>query len=237
MTFGQRVDACAQTPTQLNRRRLSPAPARGHPARHWLLIALWTVSLAAPALATGARAEPIGACAWSKISPATKIRVLDAYHAGLNEVASALHEMSADLPPYFAECSSSDLSASDMASMIATQAIKYAAATDLVPLKIRQTDLDRAWQLASQGARDCATAASAIEFGMEPPPCAGPQASFSFMQQLNIPPTAAPLLVHQVLAYMAAKGQEYWEDNRSDSASTLASAASAHQGLDHSAGH
>ena len=178
-----------------------PAPA---PSAVWLSVARFSAikgsMTSARALLTGltcalavggaARAEPLGACIWSKLSPADHAKVLDAYGQSMAGGAQALDRLGGKLKAGAAACARrGDLPKDWIPTIAESEAVQtYAAAA----LRIDRARLDAAWAAAPANVAACIRASGRLAFYPNGAGCVDPAASAWLLTRVGLAPNRPP---------------------------------------------
>ena len=173
-----------------------------------------TVALAFCLVAAGAaRAETLGACAWSHVQPADKQAFLTAYRTGMDAGVQTLQAEDARLHAAVVECTHrDDVPGLWAQALVGSQALQAGAADLLLSGRAISRDaLDVAWRGAPEPARQCTLANAAKLFDVEQG-CKDPSAPNAFLTELKLSPAADRALTTQALYYFNAKAQSIWAE-------------------------
>lgn len=172
------------------------------------------IGLAAAALSGGAaRAEPLGACIWSKLSPAEHARLLAAYGEDMGAGASALEKLSAKLKAQAALCAHRrDIPPDWVQTVAGAEAVQaYEASALLAARRLDRPRLDAAWAAAPPTVSACVRATARVAYFPNGLGCVDPAASAWLLKQLGLAPNQQPA-ARQALYYFNAKAIGEWGD-------------------------
>jgi hypothetical protein len=170
--------------------------------------------MAAAALGGAARAEPLGACIWSKLSPADHARVLAAYETDMGAGAEALDKLGGKLKAKAALCAKrSDIPPSWVQTLTGSEAVQtYAAAALLASRRLDRSKLDAAWAAAPTEVAACVRANGRLAFFSNGMGCANPAAPAWLLKRLGLDQSQQPA-ARQALYYFNAKVIGEWGDS------------------------
>ena len=167
---------------------------------------------ATAALAGAARAEPLGACIWSKLSPAEQTRVLSAYEKDMSSGAAALERLDRKLQATAAACAKrSDISADWVQTIAGSEAVQTYVAEALAVRRLDRPKLDAAWAAAPADVAACVRANGRLAFFSNGLGCGNPAASAWLLKRLGLDPNQQPA-ARQALYYFNAKAIGEWGD-------------------------
>jgi hypothetical protein len=168
---------------------------------------------AAAALSGAARAEPLSACIWSKLSPAEHARVLAAYQKDMGAGASALEKLGGPLKAKAALCAKrSDIPPDWIQTITGSEAVQtYAADALLAAKKLERAKLDAAWAAAPADVAACVRANGRLAFFSNGIGCSNPAASAWLLNRLGLDQSQQPA-ARQALYYFNAKAIGEWGD-------------------------
>ena len=171
------------------------------------------LAISAVALATGAKAEMVGACAWHAAPTADHELFLNQYRSGMQSGMAALRSMDGQIRASVAKCAQrEDVPRTWAAIAVASQAIQEGAAQRLsTGWNIQRVNLDAAWENAPGDARQCVRANAAKIFGLMNEACPNPKAPLWFLSSLGISGQNAEA-AGQALIYVNAKAQSEWAE-------------------------
>ncbi len=170
--------------------------------------------LAFSAFAATANAESIGSCAWAMVPIDDRQQFLTGYKESMNGGMAVLSSKDVELRGFVTACSKrDDVPRSWQQAVIASQAIQYGAAADLMSARdIPRAQLDAAWQAAPDAARQCFRANAAKVFGIKDQTCPDPKAPGWFLQSLKMSLQTETPEANQALYYFNAKAQSEWAE-------------------------
>jgi hypothetical protein len=168
---------------------------------------------AALALGGAARAEPLGACIWSKLSPAEHTRVVAAYQQDMGAGAAALEKLKGPLRTKAALCAKrGDIPPDWVQTITGSEAVQaYAAAALLAARRLDRPKLDAAWAAAPADVAACVRANGRLAFFSNGIGCANPAASAWLLKRLGLGAAQQPT-ARQALYYFNAKAIGEWGD-------------------------
>jgi hypothetical protein len=168
--------------------------------------------VAAVALGGAARAEPLGACIWSKLSPAEQTRVLAAYGRDMGAGAAALEKLDRKLQARAALCARRrDIPPDWVQTITGSEAVQTYAAEMLAANRLDRQKLDAAWAAAPAEVAACVRANGRLAFFSNGLGCANPAASAWLLRRLGLNPAQQPG-ARQALYYFSAKAIGEWGD-------------------------
>ena len=168
---------------------------------------------ATAALGGAARAEPLGACIWGKLSTPQQTRVLAAYQKDMGAGAAALEKLAVPLKAKAALCARrADLSPDWIQTLAGAQAVQvYAAAALASARQINRPALDAAWAAAPADVAACVRANGRLAFYSNGLGCSNPAASAWLLKRLGIAANDQPA-ARQALYYFNARAIGEWGD-------------------------
>ncbi len=164
---------------------------------------------AALSLGGSARAETVGPCVWSKLSPAQQTHVLAAYQQSMAAGAAALGKLGSKLKSDTARCARRTDLPGDWGTTIAgAEAVQtYASSV----LKTPRSNLDAAWAAAPAKVTACVRANGRLAFYPNGLGCADPTAAAWLLKQIGIDRNQQPS-AQQATDYFNAKAISEWGD-------------------------
>jgi hypothetical protein len=181
---------------------LSPRAARA------LLIGLMT----AVAFSGAAQAQALGACIWTKLSPAEHGRVLAAYARDMGAGAAALQMLDGKLKAKAALCAKRrDIPPDWVQTITGSQAVQTYAAGALAAHRLDRPKLDAAWAAAPADVATCVRANGRLAFFSNGLGCANPAAAAWLLKRIGIAANDQPA-ARQALWYFNAKTIGDWGD-------------------------
>lgn len=168
---------------------------------------------AAFALAGAARAGTLGACIWSKLSPADHARILTAYQHDMGAGAAALEKLKGPLKAKAATCARrGDIPPDWVQTITGAEAVQdYAAATLLAARRLDRPKLDAAWAAAPADVSACVRANGRLAFFSNGIGCSHPAASAWLLKRVGLDASQQPA-ARQALYYFNAKAIGEWGD-------------------------
>jgi hypothetical protein len=175
--------------------------------------ALFVGLTAAIALGGAARAEGLGACIWSKLSPADHTAVVAAYQKDMGAGAAALEKLDGKLKAKAALCAHrGDISSIWVQTITGSEAVQtYAAAALLSARNLDRAKLDAAWAAAPAEVAACVRANGRLAFFSNGLGCGNPAASAWLLKRLGLDQSQQPA-ARQALYYFNAKAIGEWGD-------------------------
>jgi hypothetical protein len=168
--------------------------------------------LAAVALGGSARAAALGACIWSKLSPAEQTRVLAAYGRDMGAGAAALEKLDGRLQARAALCAKRrDIPPDWVQTITGSEAVQTSAAVMLAAQRLNRPKLDAAWAAAPADVAACLRANGRLAFFSNGLGCANPATSAWLLRRLSLNPVQQPA-ARQALYYFNAKAIGEWGD-------------------------
>ena len=176
--------------------------------------ALFIGFMAAVALGGAARAGTLGACIWSRLSPAEHSRILAAYRMDMGAGAQALEKLGGKLKAKAALCAKRGNVPPDWAQTITgSQAVQEdTAAALLTARRIDRGTLDAAWAAAPADVAACVRANGRLAFFSNGLGCANPGASAWLLRRLGLDQNQQPA-ARQAFYYFNAKAIGEWGDS------------------------
>jgi hypothetical protein len=167
----------------------------------------------AVALGGAARAEPLGACIWSKLAKPEQARVLAAYQKDMGAGAAALEKLGGPLKAKAAICAKrGDVSADWVQTITGSEAVQvYTAAALSTAKHIERPKLDAAWAAAPADVAACVRANGRLAFYSNGLGCANLAASTWLLKRLGIAANDQPA-ARQALYYFNARAIGEWGD-------------------------
>ena len=167
----------------------------------------------AAALGGAAHAEPLGACIWSKLSPAEHTKVLAAYQKDMGAGAAALEKLGGPLRTKAALCAKrGDIPPDWVQTITGAEAVQtYAAAALLTAQRLDRPRLDAAWAAAPPDVAACVRANGRLAFFSNGIGCSHPAASAWLLKRLGLDASRQPA-ARQALYYFNAKAIGEWGD-------------------------
>ena len=184
--------------------------------------ALFVGLTAAVALGGAARAEALGACIWSKLSPAEHATVLAAYRKDMGAGAAALEKLGGKLKAKAALCAHrGDISPDWIQTITGSEAVQtYAADALMAATHLDRPQLDAAWTAAPAPVAACVRANGRLAFFSNGLGCVDPTASAWLLKRLGLAPGQQPA-ARQALYYFNAKAIGEWGDTLGRQATAL----------------
>jgi hypothetical protein len=175
--------------------------------------ALFVGLTAALALSGAARAEPLGACIWSRLSPAEHSHVLAAYARDMGAGADALETLDGKLKARAALCAKrGDIPPLWVQTITGSEAVQASAAAALLAARrLDRSKLDAAWAAAPADVAACVRANGRLAFFSNGMGCANPAASAWLLRRLGLDQSQQPA-ARQALYYFNAKAIGEWGD-------------------------
>lgn len=168
--------------------------------------------LSAAALAGAARAEPLNACLWARLSAAEQTRVLAAYGQDMSAGAAALERLDRKLQAAAEACAKrGDISRDWVQTIAGSEAVQIHAADVLAIRRLDRQKLDAAWAAAPPDVAACVRANGRLAFFSNGLGCSNPAASAWLLKRLGLDPNQQPA-ARQALYYFNAKAIGEWGD-------------------------
>jgi hypothetical protein len=159
-----------------------------------------------------AHAEPLGACIWSKLSPAEQTRALAAYEKDMSSGASTLQRLDRKLQMHAAVCAKrNDISADWIQTITGAEAVQTYTAEMLAVRRLDRQKPDAAWAAAPADVAACVRANGRLAFFSNGLGCGNPTASAWLLKRLGLDPAQQPA-ARQALYYFNAKAIGEWGD-------------------------
>jgi hypothetical protein len=164
---------------------------------------------AALALSGAAQAGTLGACIWSRLSPAEQTRVLGAYQRDMAAGAAALEKLDGKLQAKAALCARRrDIKPDWVQTVTGAEAVQtYTGAA----LHLDRARLDAAWAAAPADVAACVRANARLAFFSNGLGCGNPALSNWLIKRLGLDPARQPA-ARQALYYFNAKAIGEWGD-------------------------
>ncbi|MBS0360168.1 MAG: hypothetical protein JSR98_02210 [Proteobacteria bacterium] len=169
--------------------------------------------IAASALAGAAKADPLSACVWGKLSPADRTKTLAAYQQNMAAGAAALERMSAKLKAKTAQCARrGDIPADWVSTIAGAEAVQTTMASALTAAKrLDRPQLDAAWAAAPANVLACFRATGRLAYFPNGTGCTDPTAAAWLLKRLGLDRNQQPA-AQQVIYYFNAKAIGEWGD-------------------------
>lgn len=156
--------------------------------------------------------QALGACAWSRLVPASQQTVLGLYENSMNAAMNALYARDTALRAAAATCAGrNDLPRAWVQGAIASHVIQLGTADSLRTSRgLERARLDAVWDTAPAAARDCALHNASRAFNVQGPGCPDRRAPEAFLTLLDLSLTnrSTRTASEQVLIFMNARAQE-----------------------------
>jgi hypothetical protein len=161
------------------------------------------------AFSGAAKAGALGACIWTKLSPAEQTRVLGAYERDMGAGAAALQKLDGKLKPKAAACARrADVSSDWIQTIAGSEAVQVWAAA---ALHLERSKLDAAWAAAPPDVAACVRANGRLAFFSNGLGCANPASSNWLVRRIGVAANQQPA-ARQALYYFNAKAIGEWGD-------------------------
>jgi hypothetical protein len=181
-----------------------------------LMFAAALLAQAAVATAPPPRPSPpqkpsghVGACAWARIEPADRNRVLDAYDKDRSDGLTLLMSLDAPVDAALRACAPKGTVVSVfLHRALWAEMIQVGAAREIAVSGVDRVGLDAAWAGSAESARACLRTRVGLNFGQLPPACAD-DAEIEIARPLKIDDAA---LRRQASVYYLAKAEAEWAE-------------------------
>jgi hypothetical protein len=161
------------------------------------------------AFAGAARAEPLSACVFGKLSAGEHAKVLAAYQQSMAAGAQALERLSGKLKAATATCAKrGDVPADWVSTLAGAEAVQTFVAA---ALKMDRDRLDAAWAAAPAHVATCIRANGRLAFYPNGTGCVDPAASAWLLRRIGLAPNQPPAS-QQANYYFNAKAIGEWGD-------------------------
>lgn len=151
----------------------------------------------------------VGACAWGKIEPADRNRVLDAYDKDRSDGLTLLMSLDAPVDAALRACApKGNVVSVFLHRALWAEMIQVGAAREIAVSGVDRVGLDAAWAGSAESARVCLRNRVAQNFGQAAPACAD-EAEIEIARPLKIENAA---LRTQASVYYLAKAEAEWAE-------------------------
>ena len=166
---------------------------------------------AAAALSSAARAEPLGACIWSGLTPVEQTTILAAYRKDMSVGAAALERRAGKLKAKAARCAGRrDVPPDWVQIMAGAEGVQaYAAEALLASRRLDRPALNAAWAAAPANVAACVRATARLAYFPNGLGCVDPAASAWLLKRIGLDRNQQPA-AKQALYFFNARAIGDW---------------------------